>query len=108
MRFTSVPLLASILLLAACGGGGGSSSSNGGGGGGSTGRPQVTMALGSNSAIIPSGLGPTLRWHTSGTACSASGGWSGAKAASGSETLTGLTRTTSYSLTCTADNAPSA
>ena len=38
---------------------------------------------------------------TNATTCTASGGWSGSKATSGSQTLTNLTSTATYTLTCT-------
>jgi hypothetical protein len=46
---------------------------------------------------------PVLTWSTSPVAqsCTASGGWSGTKFASGSQTLSAITATTSYTLTCT-------
>jgi hypothetical protein len=46
---------------------------------------------------------PVLTWSTSPVAqsCTASGGWNGTKFASGSQTLSAITATTSYTLTCT-------
>lgn len=46
---------------------------------------------------------PKLTWSTSpaATSCTASGGWSGTKAASGSQTQTAITASKSYTLTCT-------
>lgn len=44
----------------------------------------------------------TLTWSGTGvTSCTASGGWSGTKAASGTATVGPLTRDTTYSLSCT-------
>lgn len=44
---------------------------------------------------------PTLTWSSTGvSACVASGGWSGNKAASGTETVAAITATTTYTLTC--------
>jgi len=46
---------------------------------------------------------PTLTWTSTGAvSCEASGGWSGTKPPSGSETLPEIVRTTSYGLTCSA------
>lgn len=48
-------------------------------------------------------LTPTLTWSTTpaATSCTATGGWTGTKAASGTQTLTPITATTSYSIGCT-------
>lgn len=45
---------------------------------------------------------PTVTWSTSPTAisCTASGGWSGTKAASGTQPLSAVTANTDYTLTC--------
>lgn len=46
---------------------------------------------------------PTLTWTSTGAvACEASGGWSGPKPVSGSETVGPIDRSTTYDLTCTA------
>lgn len=46
---------------------------------------------------------PTIAWSTSPAAssCTASGSWSGSKAASGAETFAALAATSTYTLTCT-------
>ena len=46
---------------------------------------------------------PVLTWSTNPAAssCQASGGWSGTKAASGTQTLAAITASTNYTLTCT-------
>jgi hypothetical protein len=46
---------------------------------------------------------PKLAWSTNpvATSCAASGGWSGTKAASGTQTLTAIKANTSYTLKCT-------
>lgn len=60
-----------------------------------------------NLSVTPtSGTGsvtPKLTWSTSPTAqsCTASGGWSGTKAASGTQTLTAVRANTNFTLTCT-------
>jgi hypothetical protein len=58
------------------------------------------------SASPTSGTGsvtPKLTWSTNPVAssCTASGGWSGTKAASGTQTLTTIRANTNYTLTCT-------
>jgi hypothetical protein len=57
----------------------------------------VTPTSGSGSVT------PKLTWSTNPTAqsCQASGGWSGTKAASGTQTLTAIRSNTNYTLTCT-------
>jgi hypothetical protein len=61
--------------------------------------PTVTL-----SATPPSGPGsvtPVLTWSsTNAVSCTASGGWSGTKQTSGTETLAPITATASYTLTC--------
>jgi hypothetical protein len=48
---------------------------------------------------------PTVTWSSSGvTTCTATGGWIGAKAISGSETLPSIDRAASYGLICTDPN----
>lgn len=57
----------------------------------------VTPTSGSGSVT------PKLTWSTNPTAqsCQASGGWSGTKAASGTQTLSAISGSTNYTLTCT-------
>lgn len=63
--------------------------------------PTVTLTATPTSGISP--LSVTLNWSsTNAVTCAASGGWSGAKALSGTQTITGVTATTTYTLTCTA------
>ena len=51
---------------------------------------------------MASGGTSTLTWSsTNATSCTATGGWSGAKATSGRQSTGALTASTSYSLTCT-------
>ncbi|HJS21852.1 MAG TPA: hypothetical protein VJ764_04290 [Steroidobacteraceae bacterium] len=64
--------------------------------------PAPTLSLSANPATINSGQQSVLTWNTSNvTACTASGGWSGAKNVNGSETVGPLTQTTTYTLSCT-------
>ncbi len=83
-------LTAGILLLAACGG-----SYEGGGGG----PAQVTFAV--NPTTITLGQSATLTWNTNGNNCTASGDWTGSKAASGTEQVTPTeARSHAYQLQC--------
>lgn len=64
----------------------------------------VTLTASPTSGVSP--VNVTLTWSTAGfptgatVACSASGGWTGAKAASGTQTISGVTATQTYTLTC--------
>jgi len=84
------------LLLAACGGGGDSSAAP-------TPTPTAspTVTLTSSAASVASGSSITLTWSsTDATSCTASGGWAGAKATSGSESVGPLDADVSYALSC--------
>ena len=62
--------------------------------------PAPTVTLSANPTTIASGQTSTLRWSSTNAAgCTASGGWSGARAASGSQGVS-PTGTTNYKLTC--------
>ena len=64
--------------------------------------PAPTVSLSANPISISSGASSTLSWSsTNATRCIASGAWSGSKAVSGSETVSNLLATSSYTLTCT-------
>lgn len=90
-------LLASTgaILLAACGGGGY-------GGGGSMTPPPPTVSISVAPASIVLGQSATLTWSSSsGTACTASDGWSGSQTASGTAVVTPTAvGTVTYTLTC--------
>jgi hypothetical protein len=61
--------------------------------------PAVTFS--SSAATVATGGTVTLTWSaTNATGCAASGGWSGNKAASGSETVT-VSQSSTYTLACT-------
>lgn len=62
-----------------------------------------TITFTANRTSSSTGFAPVLTWSTSpvATSCTASGGWSGTKFASGSETLATITTSKSYTLTCT-------
>ena len=60
-----------------------------------------TVSISANPSSIVSGTASTLTWSsTNANSCTASGGWSGTKASSGSQNVT-PTGTTTYSLACT-------
>jgi hypothetical protein len=82
------------------------------GGGGSTSRsvtvevvpaaPLPTVTLTASPAQVTAGSSTTLTWSSADAdSCTASGGWSGERATSGSETVAGLSATTSFTLSCT-------
>lgn len=61
---------------------------------------QPGISLNASPSSVRVGESATLAWSTFGaTSCTASGGWSGARGLSGSETII-VSDTTSYSLTC--------
>ena len=87
----------SVFILVSCGGGGG--------GGGSAAAEILSKITSFASDVLSTEVGgtATLTWSsTETTSCTASGGWSGQKATSGSEEVTISTAgNTSYSLRCT-------
>jgi len=60
------------------------------------------VTLRANATSATGSMVPVLTWSTSPVAnsCSASGGWSGTKAASGTQTLSSISASTNYTLTC--------
>lgn len=61
-----------------------------------------TIALSATPSSISAGGASTLAWgSTNATSCNASGGWSGAKSISGSQSTGTLSTNTIFSLTCT-------
>lgn len=60
------------------------------------------VTLQANRTSATGSLVPVLTWSTNPVAqsCTASGGWSGTKAASGSQTLPAINASTNYTLTC--------
>jgi CubicO group peptidase (beta-lactamase class C family) len=61
--------------------------------------PAVTFS--SSASTVAAGGSVTLTWNaTNATGCAASGGWNGAKAASGTESVT-VNQSTTYTLACT-------
>lgn len=71
-------------------------------GGSSDGQPNVTVSFSASPLTVVAGNPVTLEWSsTNATRCTASGGWSGAKASSGSETVTPESAgTVEYSVSC--------
>jgi hypothetical protein len=80
------------------------------GAGGSTSRtatvavgavPVPTVTISANPAQVAQGGTSNLTWSsTNAQTCTASGGWSGARATAGTLTTSALTQTTTYTLTC--------
>jgi hypothetical protein len=63
--------------------------------------PTVTLTANPTTGITP--LSVTLNWSSTGAAvCTASGGWTGTKALSGSQVISNLLADTSFTLTCSA------
>jgi hypothetical protein len=74
----------------------------GGGGGGGSPPPAPTVTLSANPTTVASGATTALTWSsTNATSCTASGGWSGALATSGSRASAALTVATTFTLSCT-------
>lgn len=78
----------------------------GGSGGGMSGQQAPTVSLTATPTSITLGQSTTLNWSSSaGTSCTASAGWSGAKAGSGAENVTpNASGSVTYTLTCTGGN----
>jgi hypothetical protein len=90
---TRITALGGALFLAACGGGSVDPSPI---------SPLPTASISASRTTVNSGEESTLTWSSTGaTSCNASGGWSGALAASGTRGAGALTADTTFSLTCT-------
>jgi trimeric autotransporter adhesin len=64
--------------------------------------PAPTVSLGASPSTVASGSASTLSWSsTNAASCTASGGWSGSKAATGSQSTGALSANATYTLTCT-------
>ncbi len=100
----SGPRLIPLLLctaLAACGGGGG-------GGGSATTQsdatPSPSLTFTASPSSVSEGESTTLSWQSTNTdSCRASGAWSGDRAVSGSETISNLQSTQTFSLSCSGE-----
>jgi hypothetical protein len=65
-------------------------------------QPAPVVTLNAAASQVQAGASTTLTWSTTNAqSCTASGGWSGTKATSGSETTPALTANTTFTLTCT-------
>lgn len=63
--------------------------------------PQPSVQLAADQAVVASGASTRLAWtSTDASSCSASGGWSGARATGGSEWVGPIHAQTTYSLSC--------
>jgi hypothetical protein len=68
----------------------------------SSGPAAPTVTLNANPTAVNVNGTSTLTWSsTNATSCTASGGWTGSKSTSGTETTGALSNTTSYTLSCT-------
>lgn len=64
--------------------------------------PEPTVSISASPTSVQSGSPSTLTWSsTNATSCTASNGWSGAKATSGNQSTGNLTTATTYTLSCT-------
>ena len=64
--------------------------------------PAPTLSFSVTPSSIDTGSASTLSWSAANaTSCTASGGWSGSKATSGTQSTGALTANASYTLTCT-------
>jgi hypothetical protein len=87
------------LVMAGCGGGGGGSSPAPSAPSPSPANAAITLSSGASE--VSAGGNAGLTWSTTNaTGCVASQGWSGAKAASGSESIGPITAATTFTLTC--------
>jgi len=85
---TNFYVLVLVFLITSCGGGGGSSS-------------PATVSISSNLSEVLVGQTATLTWSSDQNSCNASGAWSGAKASSGTESVTvGSAGNNSFSISC--------
>jgi len=65
-------------------------------------NPLPTVTLSATPTSVTSGTTATLTWSsTNSTSCTASNGWTGAKATAGTQVTSALTTATTYTLTCT-------
>lgn len=85
-------VLVPLLLAVGCGGDGSSS-------GGTPSNPVLNLTAA--PPLVTSGSSATLIWTSSNaTSCTASGGWSGSRATSGSASTGAITSSTTFTLTC--------
>ena len=78
----------------------------GGGGSGGGASPPATASLSASAPNVAADASVTLTWaSTNATSCTASGGWTGALAASGAQTVA-VAATTTYNISCAGSGAP--
>jgi hypothetical protein len=80
-------------------------------GGNNNGTSTVSiLSFSATPSTVSSGGSATLAWTATGTiaSCSASGGWSGTKSATGTESVGPLSATTNYTLVCVSTDGTSA
>lgn len=83
--------LSCTLVMSACGGGGAGGSA----------APPPTVTITSSAANVATNGTATLMWSSNNaTSCTASGGWTGTLASSGSQSVT-VTQTSTYAISCT-------
>jgi Cellulase (glycosyl hydrolase family 5) len=89
------------VLVGCAGGSGGSQTASPGTSTGQAVTPPPTLTLSASPASVSSGSSSMLSWSsTNATSCTASGGWSGSMAMSGSQSTGALTTSKTYTLTC--------
>ena len=92
-------ILLVAVCFAGCGGGGGSGSA--GAGGVIVFVPPPNLNFTADNSTVRQGEAVRLSWSTtSADSCTASGAWSGSRAVNGSEILSNLQQSASYTLTC--------
>ncbi len=65
-----------------------------------------SVSISSSPNPVDYGTSPSLTWSTDlVNTCTASGGWSGSKASSGTESVSGITTSTTYTLDCLDNNS---
>jgi hypothetical protein len=70
-------------------------------GGGTTPPPTPTVTFSASPTTVSAGASAMLSWSSqNASACTASGGWSGARAISGTQSVGPLSATTTFTLTC--------
>ncbi len=66
--------------------------------------PPASVSLSASAKVVDPGASVTLSWRTNNaTECQASGGWSGDKQLSGSDTVTNIMQDTSFRMSCSGD-----
>lgn len=88
-------------VLAGCGGSSSGTSSAESTGSGATSGGSPTVSLNTSASSVSAGDSVTLNWSsTNADSCEASGGWSGGRSLSGSQTVGPIQQTTTFTLSC--------